>query len=95
MPIWRVDDGPVYGIPWEQCQLASQMSQQIVNKGLPPSFDPNLECANVSYTWPGKTFSHVLSLAHGSHTLWAGILTMVSSRCPRTVKPSNSAAYAD
>ena len=77
VPIWRIDDGPVHGIPYEQCQLASQLSQDAVSKDLPPSW-PDLTCANVSYTGPDSTFSHVVSLAEGPHTLWTGLLVMDS-----------------
>lgn len=81
LPIWRIDDGPVYGIPWELCQLALEYSMDAVSKGLQPSW-PNMQCANVSYG-SGSTraaFNHVLSLTQGSHRLWTGILTNV--RCP-------------
>ena len=77
VPIWRIDDGPVYGIPWQQCEDAATHSLDALSKGLPPSW-PDLTCANVSYTGPFSTFSHVISLAEGSHTLWTGLLSMVS-----------------
>ena len=77
-PIWRIDDGPVYGIPYEQCQLASQFSQDAVSKGLPPSW-PDLQCANVSYTGPDVSYAHVLDVAQGAHTLWTGLFMHVSS----------------
>ena len=76
VPIWRVDDGPVFGIPWEQCQGALERSQEAVSQGFPASW-PDLQCANVSYTGPGDTFNHVLSLTEGQHTLWTGLLAMV------------------
>ena len=83
VPIWRIDDGPVYGIPYEQCQAAAAQSLDAVSKGLPPSW-PDLTCANVSYTGPDSTFSHVVSLAEGPHTLWTGLLVMVTP----TIVPS-------
>ena len=76
VPIWRLDDGPVYGIPYEQCQLAADLSEVAVSKGLPPSW-PDLQCANVSYTGPGSTYNHVLSLAAGTHSLWTGMMMQV------------------
>ena len=76
-PIWRIDDGPVYGIPWEQCQMASRRSNEAVTKGFTASW-PDLQCANVSYTGPDSSYSRVLSVTAGSHTLWTGILMMVS-----------------
>ena len=79
VPVWRVDDGPVYGIPWERCQGAVPYSEDAVRKGLPPSW-PSLECANVSYAGPDKTYSRVLSLTEGTHTLWTGLLVMVRIR---------------
>ena len=36
VPIWRVDDGPVYGIPWEHCQSALQYSLASVPPHSPP-----------------------------------------------------------
>ena len=77
VPIWRVDDGPVYGIPWEECQSAAEYSQDAVDKGLPPSW-PDLQCANVSYTGPDASYAHVLDLVQGSHTLWTGLFIFVS-----------------
>ena len=77
VPIWRIDDGPVHGIPYEQCQAAAAQSLDAVSKDLPPSW-PDLTCANVSYTGPDSTFSHVVSLAEGPHTLWTGLLVMDS-----------------
>eukprot|EP01045_Picozoa_sp_COSAG04_P005882 COSAG04_NODE_280_length_18201_cov_5.871119_6_plen_165_part_00 len=76
IPIWRVDDGPVYGIPWERCQGAVPYSEDAIRKGLAPSW-PNLECANVSYAGPDGTYSRVLSLTEGTHTLWTGLLVLV------------------
>ena len=79
VPIWRIDDGAVYGIPYEQCQLASQPKTSdkwdAVHTGPQPSW-PDLQCANVSYAGPDKTYSHVVSLAEGPHTLWTGLLVM-------------------
>ena len=77
VPIWRIDDGAVYGIPWEQCQGALQRSQEAVSKGFQPSWS-NLQCANVSYTGPDASYSHVLSLTQGAHTLWTGLFVAVS-----------------
>ena len=76
VPIWRIDDGAVYGIPWEQCEGAARRSQEAVAKGFPPSW-PGLTCANVSYSGPGSSYARVLPLAAGRHTLWTGLLAMV------------------
>ena len=76
VPIWRIDDGAVYGIPWEQCEGAARHSQEAVAKGFPPSW-PGLTCANVSYSGPGSSYARVLPLAAGRHTLWTGLLAMV------------------
>ena len=48
-----------------------------VRKGFPASFPSDLPCANVSYAGPDKTYSHVVSLAAGTHTLWTGMLMEV------------------
>eukprot|EP01045_Picozoa_sp_COSAG04_P026798 COSAG04_NODE_3793_length_2526_cov_1.479604_3_plen_142_part_00 len=78
-PIWRIDDGPVYGIPWEQSQGALRRSEESVRKGFAPSW-PNLNNANVSYSGPYRTYSHVLSVTEGQHTLWTGLLVMVCAQ---------------
>ena len=67
VPIWRIDDGPVYGIPWAQCQLALQHSLDAVSKGLPTSWPRDLQCANVSYTGPDASYSRVVALAPAIH----------------------------
>ena len=77
VPIWRIDDGPVYGIPVELCTSALQRSQEAVARGFPPSF-PDLTCANVSYTGPYASYSRVVRLAEGAHILWTGLLIFVS-----------------
>ena len=77
VPIWRVDDAPVYGIPWDFCQSAAEYSQDAIDKGLPPSW-PSLQCANISYTGPDASYSHVISLTQGPHTLYTGLMVMVS-----------------
>ena len=78
MPIWRIDDGPVHGMPWDQCLSALEYSQDAITKGLLPSW-PDLQCANVSYTGPDASYAHVLDLAQGAHTLWTGVFVFVSS----------------
>eukprot|EP01045_Picozoa_sp_COSAG04_P021668 COSAG04_NODE_2355_length_4284_cov_2.515173_1_plen_1336_part_01 len=81
VPIWRIDDGAVHGISWEQCQLASQAKTSdrwdTVHTGPQPSW-PDLQCANVSYTGPDSSFAHVVNLADGPHTLWTGLLVMAN-----------------
>ena len=77
IPIWRVDDGPVHGISFELCQAAKRHSETAVSKGFPASFPSDLQCANVSYAGPEKTYNHVVSLAAGEHTLWTGVLMEV------------------
>ena len=74
LPIWRIDDGPVYGIPWELCQRAVRSSLTAVSRGFPASWPSDLPCANVSYSGPNKPFNHVVSLPPGTHTLWTGLM---------------------
>ena len=71
-PIWRINNGPVYGISWEQCRTASLRSEEVAAKGFPSSWT-DLQCANVSYTGPDASYSRVVALAPGVHTLWTGI----------------------
>ena len=69
LPIWRIDDGPVYGISWEMCQRAMRSSWSF-----PASWPRDLPCANVSYSGPDKPFNHIVSLPPGAHTLWTGLM---------------------
>ena len=80
VPIWRIDDGPVFGIPWELCQLALQLSEEIVDNGFAPTWSSDLKCANYSYSGPDSLYSHVVTLSEGSHTLWTGLQSMVSAK---------------
>ena len=75
LPVWRIDDGPVYGISFELCQRAMQSSLTAVSKGFPASFPSDLPCANVSYSGPDKTYNQIVSLPAGTHTLWTGLMT--------------------
>ena len=76
IPIWRIDDGPVYGIPWETCMRAQEQSDMMVSMGAPPSW-PGLTCANTSYTGPDRLYSQAVTVTEGAHTLHAGTLVMV------------------
>ena len=77
VPIWRIDDGPVYGIPWELCEEARQISDTQVSMGFPPSW-PDLTCANVTHYGPDASYSQTVPLTEGAHTLWTGILAKSS-----------------
>ena len=87
IPIWRIDDGPVHGIAWELCLRAQKASLTAVSKGFPPSWPSDLPCANISYTGPGATYSHAVSLAAGAHTLWTGLLVEARPFRLRTLSP--------
>ena len=76
MPIWRIDDGPVHGIPWDLCQGAQRHSDNLVAKGFEPSW-PGLVCANVSYAGPERSYCQAVTLTQGAHTLFAGTLVKV------------------
>eukprot|EP01045_Picozoa_sp_COSAG04_P020662 COSAG04_NODE_2139_length_4717_cov_1.826981_2_plen_752_part_00 len=73
IPVWRIDDGPVRGIPWEYCKRAEQFSRASVAKGFPPSWPSDFQCANLSYTGPDSTYNEIVTLSEGSHSLWAGL----------------------
>ena len=79
VPIWRIDDGPVYGLPWDLCQGAKQHSDEQVSRGFAPSW-PNLTCANVTHAGPERSYSTTVSLTQGPHTLYAGTLQRVRPR---------------
>ena len=79
-PMWRVDDGPVFGISGQLCQGAKQLSLVDVSEGLPPPFPMHLPCANATYTGPDSTYSHVVNLEEGAHTLWVGVVPMSQER---------------
>ena len=76
--VWRIDDGPVYGVPWEVCQAAMQRSLWSEQQGYPASLsqDPS-SCANESYKM-FTTYSTTEMLTAGDHTLWTGSLAMSS-----------------
>ena len=74
LPIWRIDDGPVHGIPWTECQRAMQSSLTAVSRGFPASWPSDLPCANVSYSGPDKPYNHIVSLPPGTHRLWTGLM---------------------
>ena len=78
VPIWRIDDGPVYGISSQLCQRAMQSSLTAVSKGFPASFPSDLPCANVSYSGPNRPYNHIVSLSVGTHTLWTGLMMEAS-----------------
>ena len=71
-----IDDGPVYGVPFEMCQAAQEHSDRIVDLGYEPSW-PGLACANVTHEGPERSYSQTVTVTQGQHTLWAGTLVMV------------------
>lgn len=76
-PVWRIDDGPVYGLGWEVCQAVMSRSRWSVLNGYDaswPSQEPS-SCANESYH-VASTYSTVEVLAAGTHTLWHGVVAM-------------------
>ena len=100
-PIWRVDDGPVYGISFDLCQAALQHSRFAVSRGFPaswPSGPHAATCANISYTGPDSSYSHIIRLEEGVHTLWVGNLVEVSTQLSEglsAVLQLNPSAAAD
>ena len=79
VPIWRIDDGPVYGIPAELCQSALKHSNEEALRGFAPSW-PDLTCANVSYTGPYASYSRVVRLAEGAHVSTATVAVATLQR---------------
>ena len=79
IPVWRVDDGPVYGLPFEMCQVARQRSLTAVQRGFEPSWplgSAAQSCANVTHH-PLSMYSQVITLTAGPHTLWVGVAPQV------------------
>jgi serine/threonine protein kinase len=73
VPIWRIDDGPVHGLEYVQCESARQASVSGVQRGLPESWPNSAEsCANISYNQLTGASAAVVSLEQGAHTLWVG-----------------------
>ena len=68
IPMWRVDDGPVFGVPFWMCERARRHSQQAEARGFPASM-PSDECANVTHLGPFKTYSQVVNLPEGVSTI--------------------------
>ena len=77
VPVWRIDDGPVYGTTWEMSQRAKESSLAAVSKGYPASWPTDLPNANISYSGPAMPYNHIVSLAPGTHTLWTGLMVQV------------------
>ena len=67
----------VYGISWELCEIARRSSLTAESSGFPASWPSDLQCANVSYSGPSKSYNHIMSLPVGAHRLWTGILMEV------------------
>ena len=76
-PIWRIDDGPVYGIGWDMCQAVMERSQQSVQQGFAPWIPTGSQlpssCANESYH-VATTYASAEMLTPGDHTLWHGLV---------------------
>ena len=70
----------MFGLSWEMCQGALENSLIGVDEGLPASWPSGLQCANETYTGPGGSYSHIVSLPEGDHTLWAGVVPMSAFR---------------
>jgi hypothetical protein len=93
MPVWRIDNGPVFGVPWEMCEAAKQYSLDTVAQGFAETWPSDVECANVSYSTQ-QTYSQVELVANGEHTLWHGVVTqgaqIVSTWLKGSIEVSNS-----
>ena len=80
--VWRIDDGPVYGIGWEMCQAVMERSQQSVQQGFAPWIPTGSQlpssCANESYH-VATTYASVEMLTPGDHTLWHGAVATVAN----------------
>eukprot|EP01043_Picozoa_sp_COSAG02_P035309 COSAG02_NODE_2520_length_8610_cov_4.542474_5_plen_1472_part_00 len=87
MPIWRVDNGPVYGVPWEMCEAAKQYSQDVVAQGFSETWASDLKCANVTYH-SQTSYSQVELVANGVHTLFHGVVTQGSQIITQWLKGS-------
>jgi len=72
--VWRIDDGPVYGVPFELCEAARQYSLDLTARGFSESWPSDLVCANETYRTQ-STYSQVELLTNGEHTLWYGVIT--------------------
>jgi len=77
-PVWRIDDGPVHGIGWADCQAAKARSRWSTeqNPPYPPSWPSQLpsSCANETYHVE-TTYSASEMLTTGQHTLYHGVLS--------------------
>jgi len=77
-PVWRIDDGPVHGIGWADCQAAMARSRWSTeqNPPYPPSWPSQLpsSCANETYHVE-TTYSASEMLTTGQHTLYHGVLS--------------------
>eukprot|EP01045_Picozoa_sp_COSAG04_P051878 COSAG04_NODE_21813_length_367_cov_0.574627_1_plen_108_part_10 len=58
--VWRIDDGPIHGLPWELCQAVADFS---------PHWPSGVGCANQTYR-TNMIYSKTVLLPPGEHTLW-------------------------
>jgi hypothetical protein len=75
-PMWRVDDGPVHGLSFEECEATRVLSESDAQTDPSWAFWPETpgphSCANVSYT-PGRLYARDITLLPGEHTLHVGL----------------------
>jgi hypothetical protein len=63
--MWSIDDGPVFGLPMEDCGVAWQASVEGIDRGLAPSWPGDAPCANDTVYQPGELYTHKLKLVEG------------------------------
>jgi hypothetical protein len=83
-PVWRLDGGPVFGVPFEECEKFRRISEAGVRGEAHPFNDqfgpplaplapswPDADCANVTF-YQHNIYPHTLQLDQGRHRLQIG-----------------------
>jgi hypothetical protein len=84
--VWQIDDGPIYGATFYECELARLKSLEVQQRGFPP-FWPNRTsaCADQTFHESNRLHETAVRLAEGAHTLYVGWLTTKHSTAyPKT-----------
>jgi len=82
--MWSIDDGPVFGLPIVDCDVARQASVRGVGRGLAPSWPGIASCANDTVYNSRELYTHSLNLAEGDHVLHLGTFARTGNQAEWT-----------
>ena len=82
--MWSIDDGPVFGLPMVDCDVARQASARDVGLGFAPSWPGIASCANGTVYNSRELYTHSLNLAEGDHVLHLGTFARTGNQAEWT-----------